>query len=122
MAHTFTQCHYHLVFSTKQRAKLIGTDIRERMWKYLTGICRNIELIPVAVGGMDDHIHMLFHLPPDRALTGSPASPVLARWGGDARDLLLRKYTRRKQIPRRSAPWNDLPSDFSTSSWPQFRA
>jgi hypothetical protein len=27
MAHTFTQCHYHLVFSTKQRAKLIGTDI-----------------------------------------------------------------------------------------------
>ena len=69
MAHTFTQCHYHVVFSTKQRAKLIGTDIRERLWKYLTGISRNLDLIPVAVGGMDDHIHMLFHLPPDRALS-----------------------------------------------------
>ena len=69
MAHTFTQCHYHVVFSTKQRAKLIGTDLRERLWKYLTGISRNLDLIPVAVGGMDDHIHMLFHLPPDRALS-----------------------------------------------------
>ena len=58
----------HLVFSTKKRHKLIVKEIRERLWKYLTGICHNIDLIPVATGGMDDHVHMLFHLPPSRAL------------------------------------------------------
>jgi putative transposase len=57
MAHTFTKNHLHVVFSTKQRIKLIAPDIQERLWQYLTGICHNIELIPVAIGGMNDHAH-----------------------------------------------------------------
>ena len=68
MAHTFTQHHMHVVFSTKKRRKLIVKQIQERLWKYLTGICHNIDLIPVAVGGIEDHVHLLFHLPPSRAL------------------------------------------------------
>jgi REP element-mobilizing transposase RayT len=68
MAHTFTKIHLHAVFSTKQRARLIQKDIQERLWQYLTGICHNFDLILVAVGGIEDHIHMLFHLPPTRAL------------------------------------------------------
>ena len=68
MAHTFTKDHKHVVFSTKQRAKLISKDLWERLWQYMTGICHNIDLIPVAMGGMDDHAHMLFHLPPTLAL------------------------------------------------------
>ena len=68
MAHTFTKIHLHVVFSTKQRAKLIQNNLQERLWQYLTGICHNLDLILVAVGGIEDHIHMLFHLPPTRAL------------------------------------------------------
>jgi REP-associated tyrosine transposase len=68
MAHTFTKNHLHVVFSTKARGKLILPDIQERLWKYITGICLNVDLIPVATGGMVDHIHTLFHLPPSRAL------------------------------------------------------
>ncbi len=35
----------------------------------MTGICRNQRLVPVAAGGMDDHAHLLFHLPPTIALS-----------------------------------------------------
>jgi REP element-mobilizing transposase RayT len=34
----------------------------------MAGICKNIGLIPVAVNGMPDHAHLLFHLPPAIAL------------------------------------------------------
>jgi putative transposase len=60
MAHTFTKNHLHAVFSTKERQKLIAEDFQPRLWKYVTGICQNIDLIPVAVGGMPDHLHLLF--------------------------------------------------------------
>lgn len=69
MAHTFTKNHLHVVFSTKERQKLIAEDFQLRLWKYVTGICQNIDLIPVAVGGMEDHLHVLFHLPPSRSLS-----------------------------------------------------
>ncbi|MGE5321852.1 MAG: IS200/IS605 family transposase [Actinomycetota bacterium] len=52
----------------KERQKLIAEDFQPRLWKYVTGICQNIDLIPVAVGGMPDHLHLLFHLPPSRSL------------------------------------------------------
>jgi REP element-mobilizing transposase RayT len=68
MAHTFTKNHLHAVFSTKRRMRLITPDMKERLWQYMTGIAENIDLVTVAVGGMDDHLHMLFHLPPTLAL------------------------------------------------------
>ena len=68
MAHTYTKNHLHVVFSTKERQKLISEQLERRVWKYLTGICQNIGVVAVAVGGMPDHVHMLFHLPPSRAL------------------------------------------------------
>jgi len=63
MAHTFTKNHLHIVFSTKERRNLISEDFQPRLWKYMTGICQNIELIPVAVDGVENHVHLLFHLP-----------------------------------------------------------
>jgi len=68
MAHTFTRNHLHVVFSTKERQKLIPENFQPRVWKYITGVFQNIDLIPVAVGGMEDHLHILFHLPPSRSL------------------------------------------------------
>src|SRR5262249_1193625 len=58
----------HAVFSTKERKRLITQDIKERLWQNMTGIAENIDLVTVAVGGMNDHLHLLFHLPPTLAL------------------------------------------------------
>ncbi len=69
MSHTYTRCHFHVVFSTKERQKVISKEVQPRLWSYITGICHNQKMIPVAVGGMDDHAHLLFHLPPTMALS-----------------------------------------------------
>ena len=68
MPQTFTQLHYHIVFSTKSREPLITTDIRDRVWDYLGGIVRGEGGMPILVGGMPDHVHLLATLPQTRAV------------------------------------------------------
>jgi putative transposase len=63
MPHTYAQNSIHIVFSTKDRAKLIPKDFQPRMWSYVAGICKNHEILVHAIGGMDDHIHLLIQLP-----------------------------------------------------------
>jgi putative transposase len=69
MAHTFSRNHIHLVFSAKDRRNSIAREWQPRLWAYLGGICENHEMIPLAVGGTENHVHIVFHLPPKLALT-----------------------------------------------------
>ena len=62
MPQSFTQLHYHLVFSTQHREQWITTEIQSRLWEYLGGMVREREGIAILVGGMPDHIHMLVTL------------------------------------------------------------
>lgn len=64
MPHTFTNLLAHLVFSTKDRALLIGDDVRPRLHAYMGGIIRELKCAPLIVNGMADHIHLLIGLSP----------------------------------------------------------
>lgn len=64
MSHSYAQNHVHLVFSTKGRQKLIVKALQRRLWAYMAGICKSYDMLVFAIGGMDDHIHALFRLPP----------------------------------------------------------
>ena len=64
MSHSYTQTHVHLVFSTKERQKLISNPLQPRLWTYVAAICKNQDMLALAVGGIADHIHVLFRLPP----------------------------------------------------------
>src|SRR5262245_10862960 len=66
MAHTST--YLHIVFGTKERASRIPETLQPRLWSYMAGICRNYKMIAFAIGGMDDHVHLLVRLPPVLAL------------------------------------------------------
>jgi len=68
VAHTFSRNHIHLIFSTKERRKTIAKELQPQLWAYLAGICKNHEMIALTVGGAEDHVHLLFHLPPKLAL------------------------------------------------------
>ena len=68
MAHSFSRNHIHLIFSTKGRRKTIAKERQPQLWAYLAGICKSYEMIPVTIGGLDDHVHVLFHLPPKLSL------------------------------------------------------
>ncbi len=59
MANTYSQCFYHIVFSTKERVKFISPDIEQRVWAYIGGILKNHNMTAIMVGGIEDHIHVL---------------------------------------------------------------
>ena len=64
MANTYTSLHYHLVFSTKNRATYLTPDIEERVWAYIGGVARKHKMTALQMGGFDDHIHALVMAPP----------------------------------------------------------
>jgi REP-associated tyrosine transposase len=68
MSHSYSQNHLHIVFSTKDRQKLIEPAMQPKLWSYMAGIGRNHGFLVLANGGMEDHVHLLIQLPPVLAL------------------------------------------------------
>jgi putative transposase len=68
VSHAFVKNHIHLVFSTKDRQPSISNDVQPELWSYMAGICRNQGMAAIAINGMADHAHVLFHLPPVMSL------------------------------------------------------
>jgi len=68
MSHSHICAVYHVVFSTKQRTHLIPVAAQPRLWNYLAGIARNHHMRTFAVGGTENHVHILLTLPPDLAI------------------------------------------------------
>jgi REP element-mobilizing transposase RayT len=69
MSHTYVQNLVHVVFSTKERRKLIPPDYRPKLWAYMAGVCSKEKILPHEIGGMDDHAHLLIQLPPTLSLS-----------------------------------------------------
>jgi REP element-mobilizing transposase RayT len=63
VAHTFSSLNVHCIFSTKERAPILSTEIRERLWPYLGGIAKQSNIRPACIGGVADHVHLLLSLP-----------------------------------------------------------
>ena len=72
MGSTFYSLHYHVVFSTKERRTLIRPEWRSRLHEYLGGSVRGLDGVAEAVGGVDDHVHLLISL----KTTTAPADVV----------------------------------------------
>ncbi|MFM9959415.1 MAG: IS200/IS605 family transposase [Phycisphaerales bacterium] len=62
-------CHLvHIIFSTKNREPHITPTIAVRLHAYLGSIARNRGCSAVAVGGIEDHVHLLIAVHPSIAL------------------------------------------------------
>ena len=64
MATSFTSINIHFVFSTKKRQNLIEKTIKQRLWAYMGGIAKQNKMVALAVGGTENHAHMLISIPP----------------------------------------------------------
>ena len=53
----------HYVFSTKRRIKIIVPELENRLFPYIGGIARENKMKALAIGGTEDHIHLLLSLP-----------------------------------------------------------
>jgi putative transposase len=63
MSHSYTSSLFHCVFSTKERRKIITSELQLRLWPYLGGIARDNHMKALAIGGVEDHVHLLLSLP-----------------------------------------------------------
>ncbi|MDR1517946.1 MAG: IS200/IS605 family transposase [Dysgonamonadaceae bacterium] len=69
MANTYTQIHLHAVFAVQNRLSLIHNDWQEELYKYITGVITNNGHKLLQIGGMPDHIHILFGMRPAQTLS-----------------------------------------------------
>jgi putative transposase len=69
MAGSYTKLIYHIVFSTRNRDPWITPDIRPRVHQYLGGAIRGEGGTPYAIGGVEDHVHLLLRWRADAALS-----------------------------------------------------
>jgi putative transposase len=69
MPNTYTQIHIHLVFAVKYRQGLIDKSWKDELYKYMTGILTNKKHKLLNINGMPDHIHILFGMRPNEALS-----------------------------------------------------
>jgi REP element-mobilizing transposase RayT len=69
MANTFTQIHIHVVFAVQNRISLIKNDWQQRLYKYMIAIIQKHGHKVLSIGGVTDHVHILFGLRPTQSLS-----------------------------------------------------
>lgn len=69
MANTYTQLYAHVVFAVKYRAALITPEIKEEVYKYISGIVSRKKQKLMIINGMPDHLHLLIGFSPDCSIS-----------------------------------------------------
>lgn len=72
MPQSLTKLYAHLVFSTKNREPFLDMNVGSRVHAYLATVLRGMGSPWVVVGGIEDHVHLLF----DMGKLHSPAELV----------------------------------------------
>ncbi len=63
MSHTYVSNLVHCVFSTKERRNSIVPEKQAQLWSYLGGIARRNGFKAIAIGGIENHVHILLSVP-----------------------------------------------------------
>jgi len=74
MPQSLSQIYVQLVFSTKERARLISSAVQPELHAYLAAALTSEHCPAIIVGGMPDHVHILFRL--GRTVTLSDAAKI----------------------------------------------
>jgi putative transposase len=63
MAHSFTGIYLHIIFSTKNRTRMLSPELRDRLFPYMGGLIRERNGDALLINGVEDHIHILTRFP-----------------------------------------------------------
>lgn len=69
MSSSYTNLIYHIIFSTKDRRPIITDAYQSRLYDYLSGTIRGLGGLSLALNGMEDHVHLLAKLRPDKSVS-----------------------------------------------------
>lgn len=67
MGHTYCNCLFHIVFSTKER-RPFPIEQMQQLHRYMVDIAKNNNFALLLVGGVADHVHLLVALPTSLAV------------------------------------------------------
>src|SRR6266446_4871587 len=62
MAQSLAKIYIHLIFSTKNRQRILEDGVRTELHKYLGGILRDLKSPSIEINTEPDHAHILFVL------------------------------------------------------------
>jgi len=69
MASTLVKLNIHLIFHVKITGVTLKKEMLPELFQYIAGIIKNNGGIPIEIGGMPDHLHVLSTLPKTMALS-----------------------------------------------------
>ncbi len=102
LPHTYTSILIHGVFSTKLRKSMISKEVQPRLWSFIGGIARKKKMKALAIGGINNHVHVLISIPPTIAV----AKAMQLLKGGSSKWM-------NDQIRGRTFAWQENYSAFS---------
>lgn len=93
MANTYTQLYIHVIFSVQGRQNIIHKKWKNELYKYICGIINNKKQKVYAIGGVEDHVHLLISLSPSISLSDlvKDIKANSSKWIND-KNLLLGKF------------------------------
>ncbi|HEX5726214.1 MAG TPA: IS200/IS605 family transposase [Longimicrobiaceae bacterium] len=70
MREPWTQLFVHLVWSTWDRAPFLTAQIQPLVYDCLQGECSRLGADVIAIGGIEDHVHLLARIPTTVSIAG----------------------------------------------------
>ena len=89
MGQSLSRIHLHAIFSTKSREPVLHESWRDELFRVIGGAVNNCGCQSLIVGGVADHVHILFEL--SRTLTVASATETPRRRHGDATETPRRR-------------------------------
>lgn len=83
MPQSLSRIYLHIVFSTKDRQPFLrDTHLRKLLHAFVAGTMKQLDCIPVEIGGVEDHIHILCLLPRTKTVADvvKETKRVSTRW------------------------------------------
>ncbi|REJ75419.1 MAG: IS200/IS605 family transposase [Acidobacteria bacterium] len=105
MPNTYSSHFFHIVFSTKNRRRLITQEIEKKIWTFISGSVKRAGATPLRVGGYDDHIHVLMMAKPS-----SNTSKIVQQIKGESSRWISQTFEN-----RRTFKWQDGYASFTVS-------
>jgi REP element-mobilizing transposase RayT len=68
MPQSLTKLYVHLLYSTKNRERVLPDSLRDELHRYTAGILREWDSPAIAVGSVADHVHILLVLSKNHSL------------------------------------------------------
>ncbi len=63
MRSPYTQLYLHCVWATWDRLPLITPQIEAPLYAAINAKCKELKCEPIAIGGIEDHVHLLVRFP-----------------------------------------------------------